>query len=151
MFHPEFRYLLTQEERDNEIMPFICGRVFTTIFVKIIYIFALYKIWWMAYDIFEYSSIVSNYIWTALWDSLTLENQLFDLVLIVISIVAGISMLITLNEISNSLDREFTKLNDDIKEKNQRIHDLESKLLEISNSKNLSVKLTRNENPTKEN
>ena len=65
---------------------------------------------------------------TKLWSLLTPGNQWQELFLIGSSILLGTLMLLIINEIFKKLDEAFTKLNNQLKEKDARIVALESKL-----------------------
>jgi hypothetical protein len=141
MFNPEFRYLLVQEENNNVMMPFINNDIIITIFIFIcagINVLAISTIFWMSYKLFGYSSLITKFIWTALWHSLTPGNQWLEIALLVSSIIAAYFMIIAFKGIEEIIDSGFTKLKNEINKKDEKIKELEAKLLSLEESSKTS-------------
>lgn len=131
MFNPEFRYLLVQEERNGEMMPFIDPHVFGAIFVCGTNGLVLGSIVWIAYKLFGYSGTAAKYFWTALWNSLTPGNEWLDLAIIISTLISGIVMMFALKGMGDVLDKGFTKLKNEINKKDERIRELEAKIASL--------------------
>lgn len=131
MFNPELRYVLVQEERNGEMMPFIDPHVFAAIFVCGTNVLVLGSLSWVTYKLFGYSGIAAKYIWTALWNSLTPGNEWLDLTLIISTLISGIVMFFALKGMGDVLDKGFTKLKNEINKKDERIRELEAKIASL--------------------
>ena len=134
MFNPEFRYLLIQEERNGDMMPIIDKHIIAAICVCGINAFVIGLIAISAFKIFSYSGIISKYIWVALWNLLTPGQQWLELAFIVSSIVAAVMMFMVFEGMSNIIDKNFEKIKAEIAKKDERIRELEAKLIEIGES-----------------
>jgi hypothetical protein len=130
MFNPEFRYLLVQEERNGDMMPFIDKHLFAAILVCGINCIILFGICRIAYELFSFTGIFAKYLWIALWNSLTPGHQWLDLAVIITGIGSSAAMFITLTGMFDTLDNGFKKLEDELNKKVQRIRELEEKLKE---------------------
>ena len=122
MIKPEFRFLIDREDR--EILPLIDSHLFTAFVMVVGLNIALILVFLIALDV---GRLVFKGL-TKLWSLLTPGNQWQELFLIGSSILLGTLMLLIINEIFKKLDEAFTKLNNQLKEKNARIVALESKL-----------------------
>jgi hypothetical protein len=132
MFNPEFRYLLIQEERNGDMMPIIDKHIIAAICVCGINAFIIGLIAISAFKVFSYAGVMSKYIWTALWNSLTPGHQWLELAVIVSSIVAAVMMFMAFEGMSNIIDKNFEKIKAEIAKKDERIKELEAKLMETS-------------------
>lgn len=131
MFNPEFRYLLVQEERNGEMMPFIDPHVFSAIFICGTNGIVLCAIGWIVYKLFGYYGRTAKYLWVALWNSLTPGHEWFDLVLILSTLITGIVMFFALKGMGDVLDKGFIKLKHEINKKDERIRELEAKIASL--------------------
>ena len=122
MVKPEFRFLIDRE--DGEILPLIDSHLFTAFVMVVGLNIALILGFLIALDV---GRLVFKCL-TKLWSLLTPGNQWRELFLIGSSIFLGTLMLLIINEIFKKLDEAFTKLNNQLKEKDARIVALESKL-----------------------
>ena len=122
MVKPEFRFLIDRE--DGEILPLIDSHLFTAFVMVVGLNIALILGFLIALDV---GRLVFKGL-TKIWSLLTPGNQWQELFLIVSSIFLGTLMLLIINEIFKKLDEAFTKLNNQLKEKDARIVALESKL-----------------------
>jgi hypothetical protein len=126
MFKPEFRFLIDQE--DGEILPLIDSHLFTTFamvvglnIALIIGLLCVLKVGRIGL------SLVFKGL-TKIWSQLTPGNQWQELFLIGSSIFLGSMLILIMNEILKKLDDSFTKLNNQLKEKDALIVALEEKL-----------------------
>jgi hypothetical protein len=133
MFNPEFRYLLVQEERNGDMMPFIDKHLFAAIFVCGINFVILFGICHIAYELFSYTGVFAKYLWIALWNSLTPGHQWLDLAVIITGIGSSVAMFTALTGIFDTLDNGFTRLKNELNKKDERIRELEEKLKEVEN------------------
>jgi hypothetical protein len=122
MIKPEFRFLIDREDR--EILPLIDSHLFTAFVMVVGLNIVLILGFLIALDV---GRLVFKCL-TKLWSLLTPGNQWRELFLIGSSIFLGTLMLLIINEIFKKLDEAFTKLNNQLKEKDARIVALESKL-----------------------
>ena len=122
MVKPEFRFLIDRE--DGEILPLIDSHLFTAFVMVVGLNIALILGFLIALDV---GRLVFKGL-TKIWSLLTPGNQWRELFLIGSSIFLGTLMLLIINEIFKKLDEAFTKLNNQLKEKDARIVALESKL-----------------------
>jgi hypothetical protein len=122
MVKPEFRFLIDRE--DGEILPLIDSHLFTAFVMVVGLNIVLILGFLIALDV---GRLVFKCL-TKLWSLLTPGNQWRELFLIGSSIFLGTLMLLIINEIFKKLDEAFTKLNNQLKEKDARIVALESKL-----------------------
>jgi hypothetical protein len=122
MVKPEFRFLIDREDR--EILPLIDSHLFTAFVMVVGLNIALILGFLIALDV---GRLVFKGL-TKIWSLLTPGNQWRELFLIGSSIFLGTLMLLIINEIFKKLDEAFTKLNNQLKEKDARIVALESKL-----------------------
>jgi hypothetical protein len=122
MVKPEFRFLIDRE--DGEILPLIDSHLFTAFVMVVGLNMVLILGFLISLDV---GRLVFKGL-TKLWSLLTPGNQWQELFLIGSSIFLGTLMLLIINEIFKKLDEAFTKLNNQLKEKNARIVALESKL-----------------------
>jgi uncharacterized membrane protein (DUF106 family) len=141
MFNPEFRYLLVQEENDNEMMPIIDKHIISAICVCSMNALFGCGALVAVYQLFKYSSFITKYLWTALWNSLTPGKQWLDLAIIVSSIISGVVMVLAMKGMADVLDNGFRKLKNEINKKEERIRELEAKLeeLELEKKKEINV------------
>ena len=126
MFKPEFRFIIDQE--DGEILPLIDSHLFTTFamvvglnIALIIGLLCVLKVGRIGL------SLVFKGL-TKIWSQLTPGNQWQELFLIGSSIFLGSMLILIMNEILKKLDDSFTKLNNQLKEKDALIVALEEKL-----------------------
>lgn len=131
MFNPELRYVLFQEVGNDEMMQLIDPNIFVAICVCGTNGLLLGSIVWILYKILVYSGTAAKYIWLALWKSLTPGNEWLDLALIISTVISGIVMIYALNGMSEVLDRGFTKLKNEINKKDERIRELEAKIVSL--------------------
>ena len=122
MVKPNFRFLIDRE--DGEILPLIDSHLFTAFVMVVGLNITLILVFLIALDV---GRLVFKGL-TKIWSLLTPGNQWQELFLIVSSIFLGTLMLLIINEIFKKLDEAFTKLNNQLKEKDARIVALESKL-----------------------
>jgi hypothetical protein len=122
MVKPEFRFLIDRE--DGEILPLIDSHLFTAFVMVVGLNIALILVFLIALDVgrLVFKGLIK------LWSLLTPGNQWQELFLIGSSIFLGTLMLLIINEIFKKLDEAFTKLNNQLKEKDAHIVALESKL-----------------------
>ena len=139
MFNPEFRYLFVQEENNGEMIQFIDKDIIIiTIFICGTNFLAISTIFWMSYKLFGYSSLITKFIWTALWHSLTPGNQWLEIALLVSSIITACLMIIVIIGTEELIDKEFTKIKNTINKKDERIKELEDKLLSLEEASKTS-------------
>ena len=122
MVKPNFRFIIDRE--DGEILPLIDSHLFTAFVMVVGLNIALILGFLIALDV---GRLVFKGL-TKIWSLLTPGNQWRELFLIGSSIFLGTLMLLIINEIFKKLDEAFTKLNNQLKEKDARIVALESKL-----------------------
>jgi hypothetical protein len=122
MVKPEFRFLIDRE--DGEILPLIDSHLFTAFVMVVGLNIALILVFLITLDVgrLVFKGLIK------LWSLLTPGNQWQELFLIGSSIFLGTLMLLIINEIFKKLDEAFTKLNNQLKEKDAHIVALESKL-----------------------
>jgi|688.fasta_scaffold485223_1 hypothetical protein len=128
MFNPEFRYLLVQEEPNDEFMPIIDNHIIAAICVCGVNAVVACGALMAAYKLFLYAGGMSKYLWTALWNSLTPGNQWLDLAIIISSLICSVVMVMAMRGMADVLDSGFIKLKNEIKKKDERIKELEAKL-----------------------
>ncbi len=132
MFNPEFRYLLIQEERNGDMIPIIDKHIIAAICVCGINAFVIGLIAISAFKVFSYAGVISKYIWIALWNTLTPGQQWLELALIVSSIASAAMMFMAFEGMSNIIDKNFEKIKAEVAKKDERIKELEAKLMETS-------------------
>lgn len=140
MFNPEFRYLLAQDERNGQMMPLIDPHVFTALFVCGINGIALATTCFLLYNVSDYVSIPVKNLLTPLWNSLTPGNELVEMTIIISSIICSVTLLVLVRSVADVLESGFTKLRNEIKEKDERIRELEEELLVASKQKSKNIK-----------
>ena len=136
MYHPEFRYLITEDNDNREMMmPFINGYVFAAIIVSVL---SLLIVVGGIFTAFTLTSLIViplfKYLWTIFWNVLTPGNQWLEIVFIITSIVAFSGLIRTMEGVSNQLDMSFTKLKTEIAERNEKIAKLELEILKMKES-----------------
>jgi hypothetical protein len=125
MYNPAFTYFIAQDR--EEILDvkindeFGQAAVITILIVPITLAF----LWSGTYN------IVGQY----LLSLLTPGNELLEIILILTSIVTGLLMIQTMNDVSRKLDMSFERVQDMLKEKDSRISELESQLEQIKKNK----------------
>lgn len=137
MFNHEFRYLylLIQEER-NHIVAAIC--------VCSINAFVICLIAISEFKVISYTGVISKYVWSALWNLLTPRQQWLELTLIISSIAYAVMIFIAFEGILNIIDKNFEKIKAEIAKKDERIRELESKLMETNELKTEKVEKAEN-------
>ena len=83
---------------------------------------------WLAYNLFDYYGAATNYILTALWNSLTPGNELLDLAIIMSTLISGIVMFFALKGMADILDKGFATLKNEINKKDEIIRELKAKI-----------------------
>jgi len=141
MYNPEFRYLLIQEENAGEMLPIINPYIFAGLFVFITNIISFTAVVWLAYKMFIYSGNISKYIWISIWNMLTPGNEWLDILLIGTTIISAVMMFKALIGITDILDAGFTKLKNELRNKDERIKLLEEKLSSIEGRSNIDVNI----------
>jgi len=131
MFNPEFRYLLIQEENNGEMLPFVHPYIISSLFVCITNLVRVCSIIWLAFKAFNFAGIGTKYVWTTLWNSLTPGNELLDMAIIILTLMSGIVMIFALKGVGDVLDKGFTKLKYEFNKKDERIRELEAKILSL--------------------
>ena len=133
MFNPELRYLLVQEENDNEMRPMLdMAHIISVICVcsmnALLFVCGAVVV---VYELFKYSNFITKYLWKALWNSLTPGNQWLDIAIILSSIISGVVIVLAMKCMTDLLDNGFRKLKNEINKKDERIRELEAKLEEL--------------------
>ena len=139
MYHPEFRYLITEDNDNRELMmPFVDGYVFAAIIVSVLSLLIvvcglipLFKI--ISLILIQLSHLL-EYLWTICWNQLTPGNQWIEIAFIITSIVAFSVLIRTMEGVSKQLDSSFTKLKTEIAERNEKIAKLELEIVRLKES-----------------
>jgi len=126
MDKPEFRFLIDRE--DGEILPLIDSHLFTTFAMVVGLNIALILGLLCALKVGRVGLTLVFKGLTTIWSLLTPGNQWQELFLIGSSIFLGAMLILIMNEILQKLDDSFTKLNNQLKEKDARIVALEEQL-----------------------
>lgn len=126
MFNPEFRYLINQEEQNNQMMDldyiFAGGMIVCVNMIGIVVIGSL------AYKILEYGVIFTKELVKSIWDTITPANEWLEVILIVTSIASAAILFLSLKGIGDLLDNSLTKMKNLLMEKDTQIKKLEEKL-----------------------
>ena len=128
MFNPEFRYLLVQEERNGQMMPLVDPHVLGAIFVCGINGIAISTICFLLYKFWGYVSIPFKKLLVLLWNSLTPGNELFEIAVIISSIICCALIFFVIQDMAEVLDSGFTKLRNELNKKDERIRELEEQV-----------------------
>ena len=135
MFNPEFRYLIPEiNVQDNglingDIITTILGStIFTTIFVVLGINFILINILIAVYNISNKILILVYKGYSNVLYLIMSRDGWQELSLIATIIFLGVIMFLTMNEFTKQLDESFTNLKTKIKEKEDRINELELEL-----------------------
>ena len=128
MFDPEFGYLLVQEEVDEEMTQEI-DHMFSLALVCVINLCSILGITWIVYKIIEFAVFLIKYSAENFWIILTPGNEVVDILFILFSIVVATMLFVSSNIMGELLDKGFTKLKDTLNEKDERIKELEDKIL----------------------
>ena len=134
MFNPEFIYI-NQENTKEDAAVFISYQVFTTIFNRCMIIVLCCIALLMCKTIINVImplGLALIYTMTSFWGILTPGNQIFELGLIIISIIMLVLVTITMSETATQLDNLFIKLKCQCKEKDQTINELEKEIARLS-------------------
>lgn len=124
MFNPAFIDLFIQEvDNENQIITAIWEGGINVFFIGPILAISAYKI-------FSFVGIILRYILTALWNLLTPGQQWVEITLIVCSIISAVMLIVVFEGMSNIIDNNFEKIKAEIIKKDERIRELEAKLME---------------------
>ena len=129
-----------QQDRDGDLIPVIDKNIVADIWVCGMNALFIGVAGIAAYKIFPFVFGISRYIWTALWNSLTTGQHSMELALIATSIVCALVMFMAFGGITNIIDKIFEKLKEEINKKDERIRELEAKLMEINDQDQTEAK-----------
>jgi hypothetical protein len=137
--HPEF-YLLVQQEHNRDFMHTVeniclCGISALIAFGGVM----------MSYNLFFYADGISKYLWITLWSYLTMKNKWIDLIMIGISIICSGVIILSMKGIADVVENGIIKLKNEIKKKDERIRELETKLEALELEQKNEIKVEKGE------
>ena len=131
MFIPDFAFIV-EENVDIEDMfeTFFDMKLFVTIILLVIISFGLSILLYVSYNLLYY--FIKN-IWIELWNSLTPGNEWMELTIIVTMLAIAMLMILGVKIIFKMMDKVLSKLMNEIKERDEKIQELEIKIIALKN------------------
>lgn len=129
MFIPDFAFIVEENVGiENMFESFFDMKLFTTIILIIIISFGLSILSYVGYNLIYY---FTKNIWTEIWNSLTPGNEWMELTLIVTILTIATLMILGVKIIFKMMDKVLLKLTNEIKERDEKIQELEKKVISL--------------------
>lgn len=129
MFIPDFAFIVEENvDIENMFESFFDMKLFTTIILLGIISFGLSILSYVGYNLLYY---FTKNIWIEIWNSLTPGNEWMELTLIVTILTIATLMILGVNIIFKMMDKVLLKLTNEIKEWDEKIQELEKKVISL--------------------